>query len=916
MFYQQNQITNLYLARWFIVYLLFFVVLFLGTGRLTIAQNQGEIRINGTFRNQPLQNFIDSLETKYNVRFFYRKEWISSYSLNKEFQNTPLIQALNNIFLDNDLTFQFFQDNGVVIYPEVSGSFSRLDESSRFLIIGKPLNLGRYKRATLRGRVVDGKTGETLVGAIVYHTETQKGATTDENGEFALELPTGDHRLQFSFVGLQSSDWNIRLIEDGYEEFQLFEESHAIEEVTVIGKEADLPRSQMSMVQMSSVEIKKLPALMGEVDILKGMTMLPGVQTVGELASGFNVRGGNSDQNLILINGSPVFNSSHLFGFLSLINPDVVENVRLFKGGMPANFGERVASVMEVGFKDGNTEKIRFYGGIGLINSRVAMDGPLSKNKKLTFTAGGRNSYANWIMNKIPELDFARSVTNFYDISGKLTYKFNKYNRVSLMGYASNDQFNTSTESVTRYGNMLANLEVSNQLAEKLFGDLNVAYSSYSYRLTDFARKNPLESYFLDNRLEYTSAEYSVRWHPNVAHKAIGGIKAINYAVNPGKISPVEDTTRIVPRELPVENSWEAAVYVGDEMEISPRFSVAAGLRFSFFKNTSSVTDSVLGESDVINFIAPPPYIPENTSREKFYAGFEPRFSARYDANSNTTLKWNYQRVRQYMFQLSNNAVISPAETWKPAGQSLKPLISDQIAVGMENNSWLKGIDFSSEVYFKYLRNLVEYKNGAQIIMNENIEDDLIPAKGYSLGIELSARKNVGRLTGSASYVLSRTMQKTHARAEEENLWEGKFYPSLYDKPHDFSLLGTFNISRRWRFTANFVFISGRPVTLPEIKYQYAGETLVYYSDRNKYRMPPYHRLDVSLTFDENLRRKRMWKGSWTLSVYNAYGRENPYSVYYRKATPGAENDYRKYSLYKLSVIGIPVPSLTYNFKF
>lgn len=917
MFYQQNQITNPHLGRPSILYQLFFLILFFGTGHLTTAQSVGEIRIDGNFRNQPLQNFIDSLETKYNVRFFYRQEWISPYTINKEFQNTPLIQALNNIFLDNELTFQFFQNDGVVIYPEVSGSFSRLDESSRFLIIGNPLNLGRYKRATIRGRVVDGKTGETLVGAIVYHTETQKGSTTDENGEFAMELPTGDHRLQFSFVGLQSSDWNIRLIEDGYEEFQLFEESHAIEEVTVIGKEADLPRSQMSMVQMSSVDIKKLPALMGEVDILKGMTMLSGVQTVGELSSGFNVRGGNTDQNLILINGSPVFNSSHLFGFLSLINPDVVENVRLFKGGMPANFGERVASVMEVGFKDGNTDQIRFYGGIGLVNSRVTMDGPLSKNKKLTFVAGGRSSYANWIMKEIPELDFARSVTQFYDVSGKMTYKFDKYNRMSLMGYVSNDEFNTSAQSVTQYGNILANLKVSNQLTEKLFGDLEVAHSQYSYRLTDFAQQNPLESYFLDNRLIYSSAGYTARWHPSALHKAIGGIKVVNYRVNPGKISPVEDSTLIVSRELPVENSLETALFIGDEMEISPKFSVSAGLRFSFFKNkTTTMEPGDNGSGDWMFSDYYFPGVPENKEEKKYYAGFEPRLSARYDAITNTVIKWNYQRVRQYMFQLSNNAVVSPAETWKSASPGLKPLISDQIAFGVEKGPGLKGIDFSSEVYFKYLQNLVEYKNGAQLIMNENIEDDLIPASGYSVGIELSAQKNTGRLTGSASYVLSRTKQKTNAENAEDNFWEGKFYPSLYDKPHDFSLVGTYNISRRWRFSANFVYVSGRPVTLPEIKYKYAGEILVYYSLRNKYRMPPYHRLDVSITFDENLRRQRMWKGSWTLSVYNTYGRENPYSVYYRKAGPGAENDYRKYSLYKLSAIGIPVPSLTYNFKF
>jgi hypothetical protein len=283
---------------------------------------------------------------------------------------------------------------------------------------------------------------------------------------------------------------------------------------------------------------------------------------------------------------------------------------------------------------------------------------------------------------------------------------------------------------------------------------------------------------------------------------------------------------------------------------------------------------------------------------------------------STQLLKFNYQRTRQNIFQLSNSAVISPAETWKATGYYLKPLISDQFAAGINNNSWFKNIDFSAEIYYKFLQNLIEYKNGAQLIMNENIETALIPTNGYSYGIELSARKPTGRLTGFASYVYSSTRQKNTSKFEEENFWNGNYYRSIYDRPHDFSVTATYNISRRWRFSGDFVFISGRPVTLPEIKYVFAGEQLVYYSERNKYRMPPYHRADVALTFDENLRKKRMWKGSWTLSVYNVYGRNNPYSVYYKKSVPGQSNDYRLYSLYKLSVIGVPVPSLTYNFKF
>ncbi|MCW8799304.1 MAG: carboxypeptidase-like regulatory domain-containing protein, partial [Desulfobacter sp.] len=584
--------------------LLFIFIFSFFYGKSIVAQNVEDIRLNEVYQERPLKDFLSTLHEKYGLSVFYKEHWIESYTITKTFQNTPLIQALNNIFLDHDLTFTIFQNNAIVIFPKVSDTRSRFVDNIQLLIIGDPLNTGRYKNAVLRGRVLDGKNSEPLVGAVVFENKLQKGATTDEKGEFKLELPTGDHQLQFSFMGFENSMVKIRLIEDGYEDFDLFEESHNIGEVTILGEESDLPRSQMSMVQMSSKEIKQMPALMGEVDILKGLTMLAGVQTVSELSSGFNVRGGNTDQNLILINGSPVFNSSHLFGFLSLINPDVVEDVRLFKGGMPVKFGERVASVMEVDFKDGNNEMIRFYGGIGIINSRLTLEGPLSKNKKLTFIAGGRSSYTNWILHQIPDVDISNSVTNFYDLSGKLTYKFNAHNSFSLMGYASNDEFSTSSQSITQYGNLLGNFHLNTRFSEALYGDLEVSHSEYAYRLTDFADDKPQEAYYLDNDLKYSSLAYDFKWHPHPRHNAEYGFKAILNEISPGIITPVEDVSLIEKRTLNNEKTVEAAAYVGDEFEVLPQFSFSAGLRFSHFSNIGTPIVYIYEENK--------PRIPEN----------------------------------------------------------------------------------------------------------------------------------------------------------------------------------------------------------------------------------------------------------------------------------------------------------------
>lgn len=893
---------------------LFFIMFIL---KVSIAQDVSGTMVSGQFRKQSLPVFFHQLSEQYGIRFFFQPQWIDTISIDRDFRETPLVQVMNSLFRNTNITWRTFQDDALVIFPvPVNDSKSTLDEM-QFLVIGDPRNEGRYKKATLKGRLLDGKNGNPLPGAVIQETRSRKGTSTDAGGYFTFELATGEGNLQFSYLGYQPVHQKIRLIENGYAEFDIFEESHNIAEVTITGKDADLPRAQMSLISMEVNKIKELPVLMGEVDIMRGMTMQAGVQTVSELSSGFNIRGGNTDQNLLMINGSPVFNASHLFGFLSLINPDLVNEVRLFKGGMPARYGERVASVMEVDIKDGNDETLRLAGGLGIINSRLSIDGPLSKNKKLTLTAGGRSSYSNWVIKQVPNPDISQSIAGFYDVAGKLTYKFNPHNRISGMFYLSSDEYSTSTQSTLGYGSLLGTLQLRNRFTDRLTGDGNMAFSRYKYRLTDLADGKSEEAYYLDNQLQYSSLKYNLRYHFNEKSTVEGGFNAMYYLIHPGEVTGKADPSLIVPTKLHPEKALEWAGYLSSETEITPRFSLSLGLRMSSF---SSIGTPVVYLYDPEQPRTPGSVIDSLTFApgeiSKTYRQPEPRLLFRYEIKPGKILKLNFQRISQYIFQLSNNAVISPADTWKTSDYHLKPLISDQVALGIEIKTLPKAVELSFETYFKKLRNLLEYKNGANILMNPHIETGLIPSVGYSYGFEFQAQKNSGRLTGWFNYTFSRTMRKTNSLWKEEQLRSGTWYPSEYDRPHDFSTGATYNISRRWRFSGNFEYISGRPVTLPERLYRYAGESLVYYSERNKYRMPSYHRLDVAVTLDENLRKKRMWKGSWTFSVYNVYGRHNPYSVYYRKTIPSAENNYRIYSMFKLSVIGVPVPSLTYNFKF
>ena len=905
------QIAHLYKS-------LFLIVTILLSSQLSKSQDIQEIKVTGSFTKAPIQEFFNSLEKTYGIRFFYKEEWIKSTEVTKTFNNVPLVQVMNQILADKQLTFKFFQNNSIVIYPQGADNRSGASsDDSQILVIGDPLNQGRYQRAKLQGRVLDGKNGETLAGAVIYNIESGLGTSTNSNGKFSMEMATGEMHLRISFIGYENQTQKIRLIQNGNADFELFEQSHYIDEVTVIGEEAKASKAQMSMIKMTSVTLKELPVLMGEADLIKSMVMMPGVQSVGEMSSGFNVRGGNTDQNLVLLDGAPVFNTTHLFGFFSMINPDAVKDVTLYKGGIPAAYGERISSVMDVQLKEGKEENLSINGGIGLINSRLTVEGPFAKKKKSTFMFGGRSTYSDWLLQQTKNPTFMNSVAHFYDLNGSVNIEFGHKNHLKLTGYTSSDVFNLNSNSLYNYANSLGSLNWKLNLSKKLISNLSLAYSKYDLKMDQKDEVRPEDDYTLKSNIQYGSLKYALSFYPTDRQRINTGFQAIGYLINPGEILPTQITSNVIPESLRKDQSAELALFADDDFDLSDKLSFSLGLRYTQFRNLgpgvvysyepnlpksqSSIVDSTIYNSgDII----------------KSYQGLEPRVAVKYNLASGGSLRLSYQRIHQFVNQISNTAVISPADYWKSADPNLAPLINDQIAFGFFKNIRKGKYETSAEVYYKKLQNLLEYKNGAQLLMNNHIETDLLLANGYSYGIELLAKKNEGRLNGWISYTYSRTFRKGESQFSEEKINNGDYYPSVYDKPHDLSAVMNYKISRRWRFSGNFVFSSGRPITLPEQKYNYGGNQVVIYSDRNKYRMPPYHRMDVSITLDENLRIKRMWKGSWTFSIYNLYGRKNPYSVFYRKEASIQSTDKTQYSIYKLSIIGVPVPSITYNFKF
>ena len=882
------------------------------------AQNEiREIKVSGTFNQIPVEQFFQKLAEQNQIQFYYKKEWVDTLTVNSVFNEIPLVQVLNKLFGVGKLSYRFFQ-NEVVFFPRESlGGTSPRFEESAILYIGDPINVGRYKTATIKGTVTDGKLGDRLSGAIIYVRDMDKGISTNNQGEFEIELPVGRHHLQISYVGFEPRQQDIELIENGDVVFDLFEETHNLDEIRITGDNTNASRTQMSMMRVNAKQIKELPVLMGEADVIKSVVMMPGVQSVGELSSGFNVRGGNADQNLVLLDGAPVYNTSHLFGFFSMINPDAVSDVTLYKGGLPASYGDRVASVMDVQLKEGSTEHLQLYGGLGVINSRFTLEGPFVKDKKSSFLFGGRSTYSDWILRKMKNLDFRHSVARFYDLNGNVNLHFADKNNLKIMAYNSADEFNLNSNSLYQYNNLLGALNWKLALGEKFVSDLNVTYSRYDFSLNEKNEYLKELDYELKTGTEYAGLKYILSYLPGEKLKLNGGFQITAQRVNPGEILPAQDTSSINYEKVDDEQALELAGFVESEFDINDNFSMTFGLRYSRFSNVGAATVYLYDE----NYTRSVDHIVDSLTFGKnevikTYQGLAPRVSFKYKLVSGGSIRWSYQRIYQYLNQISNTSVVSPADFWKMSDYYIEPLVSDQLGIGFFKNYQQKGLEASAELYYKHLQNLIEYKNGARLVMNQDLETDIFQADGYAMGLELYLKKATGRLNGFMSYTFSRTMRKTDNVFDAEIINRGKYYPSVYDKPHDFSVVANYQLSKRWRVSGNFVFSSGRPTTLPELKYSYGNQEIIYYSDRNKYRMPPYHRFDLSLTIDENLKKKRSWKGSWTLSIYNVYGRKNPYSVYYQREADNTAENRGLFGLYKFSVIGIPIPSLTYNFRF
>ncbi len=768
------------------------------------------------------------------------------------------------------------------------------------------------QRYTISGYVRDAKNGEALIGATVSDQDTKVGAATNVYGFYSFSLPAGEHTIKAGFLGYETKVIKVNLTANQKQNIELSEASAETKEVVITAEkpEANVKAMEMSVNKLDIKSINKIPAFLGEVDVIRAIQLLPGVSTVGEGSSGFNVRGGSVDQNLVLLDEAPVYNSSHLFGFFSVFNPDAVKDVKLVKGGIPAQYGGRLSSLLDVRLKEGNMKKLAINGGIGTVFSRLAIEAPFKKDKG-SFIVAVRRSYGDVFLKLSSNQALKESQLYFYDLTAKANYEIGKNDRIFVSGYLGRDVFGFGGgRNGFNWGNRTATIRWNHVFSDKLFLNSTAFYSNYDYQIK-FENDDATSSFnWKANVINYSvKPEFSYYLNDNTI--TFGG-QSILYQFEPGTATSISEGEKNVvgqPNKYGIEN----ALYLANEQKINTRLSLQYGLRFSNWQYVGSGTeyffnDTISGARRTL--IGTKEYGSGDVIRT--FNNLEPRFSAKYEINENSSLKASYNRTAQYIHLISNSVASTPLDIYAPSSNNIKPQLADQVAVGYFRNFANNTFEASVEGYYKTLQNQLEYVSNADLLLNRQFEGDLIKGKGRAYGLEFFIKKNSGKLTGFISYTLSRS----------ERLFEGlnknDWYPTRFDKTHILNITANYDITDRWSLGANWTYQTGTPGTFPTNRIVYQGIIIphTYSNARNSVRIPDYHRLDFSATREGKVHTGtkwyQNWQGTWVFSVYNAYNRRNAFSIFFQQK----ENSRVETEAIRFSVFGSIIPAVTYNFKF
>jgi outer membrane receptor for ferrienterochelin and colicin len=893
-----------------------------------ILSAQEGVKINWDYNGLTFKEFVEKAESKDNLRFFYKDEWVEDLKLGGYSGPVLLSELLDSVFRGTSLFYLIDNTRYIYITKDfaVRVQHKKREEAKTYLTptdyelliagqqagniyfeIGDPADINRPGYVTLSGYITSTDTKEPVSGATVYIEKISTGTHSNRYGYYSLALPRGSHQVRFSFIGMKEKLVNVDIFRSGEMNIEMSSTLVPLRETVITAdRNVALHRNEVGVEKIDISILKIMPTSMGEPDIIKSVLLVTGVQTIGEGSMGFNVRGGAADQNLILLYGSPVYNSSHFFGFFSSVNSDIIKDVTLYKGGMPVRYGGRISSVLDITTREGNRNELFGNAGISPVATHVLVEGPIKKDTG-SFILTGRTTYSNWVLQLIDDEAINRSRANFYDLNGKVSYDINKNNKLDFSSYMSHDGFRFNSDTLYTFNNRIVALMWRHFYKSRFFSVVTLNNSDYNYNIS--STSHPTEAFSMSHRINSTGFKADFNMYGG-RHELNYGLDLTRYAVHPGTYLPASDTSIIVSKIIPEEKAVEGSVYFEDKIALNEYISLNAGIRLStyFTFGGKSVmiydpraTKSEISITDTLSF--------RSGEIIKTYMGPELRASVNIRTSDNSSVKLNYNRTRQYIHLLSNTLSISPTDTWKLCDYYLEPLIGDQYTAGFYKMLFGNRIETSAEVYYKVIRNMFDFKGGTKLVMIENVETDVLPVKGKAYGLELTLKKSVGKIRWSAGYTYSRTFLKSTGSFRDEIINNGNWFPANFDRTNDLVLSFNYLISRRFSLSSSYTWTSGRPITYPVASYYMNDVLLLQYSERNKYRIPTYSRLDLSFIIRGTLKARKLTNPHWIFSVYNVLSRQNVYSIYFTNS----KNMVRGY---KLSVFGRAIPSLTLSFDF
>ncbi|MCO4822127.1 MAG: TonB-dependent receptor [Flavobacteriaceae bacterium] len=899
------------------------------------SQNSELISI--TFENLSVTEAIKSLEEKTGAQFYYLDAWFNNdVKVNGDFNDTPIEEIMRTVLKNTVINFYVYEGNRIIlsknnaihdkipddnrvlettaaislsnpVFYQAEESIIQTDTVAT-LKIGKEEQVQLQKTYTLSGYVRSSSDNKALSNVAISIESLGVGTTTDDNGYYELKLATGSYVIRTSSLDTRASRKRVEIFNDGTLNFNLQESFESLEEVVV---EADADRNvketQTGVTKIDVEGIKNIPLVMGERDILKVATTLPGITTTGEGSNGYNVRGGKTDQNLILLDNASIYNPSHLFGIFSAINPYTSGEVEIYKGNIPAEYGGRLSSVFNITTKDANTETFSGEASIGTVTSNITLELPVVK-EKAGIMVGARSTYSDWIIKNLDNEDLNNSEASFYDVILKYNHELSDKDDLRMTAYYSKDKFKITSDSLHQYSNRLFSLGWRHEFNNEHNGELTLSNSEYRFSVTydgDFS-----DDFDLKYRNNETELKAKLNYQINDNTVLTYGLSSKLYNIEPGSVEPLNSSSNVSPLNLEKEKGLESALFASTLVNLNEKLSFDVGLRYSFFAFLGPTTQRTY-EANLPKSEATLVGIESFDENEvvKSYGGLEARASIRYFIADDFSIKGSYNNSNQYIHTLSTNTTVSPTDTWKLSDNNIKPQKAEQFSLGLYKNFDNNNYEVSVEGYYKNYDNILDYKVGAQLLLNETLETEVLQGEGKSYGVEFLVKKNRGRFNGWIGYAYSRTFIKMESEFAEERVNGGDYFPANYDKPHDFSAVINYKMTQRFSFSANFAYQTGRPITYPIGTYNFNNAAYTLYSDRNKYRIPDYYRLDIGFNYEGNHRIKKFVQSFWNLSIYNVLGRSNPYSVFF-------VTDNGQIKAYQSSIFSVPIPTISFNFKF